>query len=382
MFDVAVVGAGPAGACAAFELARQGLGVVLIEKMELPRYKTCGGGLVRRAQKLLPIDLAAVAERELTCASMHFLDSGVSFRAVREQPVITMVMRAALDHALVRHAEKAGAEIAVNTKVRSLTRTESCVQLETTRGTFAARFVIGADGVHSAVAKAAGWPDQRHLAPALEWEIQVPEEDFKRYQGSARFDFDLPIHGYGWVFPKRAHLSVGVCTLKRRDPRLGPALERYLRTLGLHRILHEQRHGFLIPVSARAASLARDRVLLVGDAAGLADPLTAEGISHAIRSGQLAAEALRTTQFVAGAAEARYDSLVREQLYPELRAARWLARLLYGSPPLRRWLFRRYGPQLVNAVTDIFTGDRTYCGMLKDWRNYLKLAGRSPGLRR
>jgi geranylgeranyl reductase family protein len=372
-FDAAVVGAGPAGACAAFELARQGARVVLLDKEDLPRYKTCGGGVVRRAQNLLAIDLSPVAECEITSATMTLLRSGLSFQATRSQGLITMTMRAAFDQFLVAQAEAAGATIRPKTKVIALARAASGVRLQTTDGPVAARFVIASDGVHSAVAKAAGWPDHRRLAPALEAELYVSDHDLQRFSSAARFDFDIPPHGYGWIFPKRDHLSVGVLTTAIRDRRLNQHFDDYVRTLRLARIVKEERHGFLIPLAVRSARLAHDRILLVGDAAGLADPVTAEGISHAIQSGQMAARALMAADFDRGKGEAFYQQTIHQSLLPELRAARLLAALLYSSPWIRTWLFRRCGGRLTEIMADVMAGRRTYQGTLCRWGNYLKL---------
>jgi geranylgeranyl reductase family protein len=373
IYDVAIVGAGPAGAAAATLLALHGARVILLEKEQLPRYKTCGGGLIRRAEQLLGVDVSPVAERRLCVATMNFLESGLSYQTSRPFPLLTMTMRAELDRLLVTYAQKAGASLAAQTKALDLTRSPSALELRTSAGAIAARFVIGADGVHSTVARAGGWPAQRALAPALESEICVPDEDFARFSSRARFDFDIPQHGYAWVFPKRAHLSVGLLTTARRDPNLPALLHRYLERVGLKRILDEQRHGFFIPVAVRAQRLAADRILLVGDAAGLADPVTAEGLSHAVLSGQLAARALILSQFESGPAEAAYNQLLRQDLLPELKAAAILSTCLYKFPRGRRWLFQRYGQQFVDAMTGILTGEVSYRQMLWNWRNYLKL---------
>jgi len=102
-------------------------------------------------------------------------------------------------------------------------------------------------------------------------------------------------------------------------------------------------------------------MLLVGDAAGLADPVTAEGISLAARSGRLAADAIIASQLDPGRACAGYDTALRPML-AELRVARTLARLLYEYPRARRWMFQRVGQRLVEAITDVFMGARTYRG--------------------
>ncbi|HZH81344.1 MAG TPA: FAD-dependent monooxygenase, partial [Gemmatimonadales bacterium] len=234
------------------------------------------------------------------------------------------------------------------------------------RGVVSASFVIAADGAGSDVARLAGWTDGRHLIPALEYEVQVDRATLDRFAGTPRFDVGLVPYGYAWVFPKAAHLSVGVLTAHRGPINLHRHLEEYLRAIRLvPRAM--RRHGFVIPVRPRAGPLARGRVLLTGDAAGLADPLTAEGISPAARSGRLAARAIQegweTRSDPAWVSET-YGTLLRPML-ADLRVARWLARLLYDHPRTRAWLFRRMGQRLVEAITDVFLGVRTYRGSLR-----------------
>ncbi len=157
-----------------------------------------------------------------------------------------------------------------------------------------------------------------------------------------------------------AHLSVGVLTTRRGAINLHRWLEEYLRVIGLAPRSME-RHGFVIPVRPRAGPLARQRMLLVGDAAGLADPVTAEGISLAARSGELAADAIVASQLDPPRVRAAYRAALRPML-AELRVARMLARLLYEHPRARCWMFRRVGQRLVEAITDVFMGARTYRG--------------------
>src|SRR4029077_4203440 len=128
----------------------------------------------------------------------------------------------------------------------------------------------------------------------------------ERFARVPRFDVGTVPYGYAWVFPKTAHLSVGVLTTHRGAINLHGQLEEYLRVIGLAPQSME-RHGFVIPVRPRAGPLARARMLLVGDAAGLADPGTAEGISLAARSGRLAADAIIASQLDPRRACAGYD---------------------------------------------------------------------------
>jgi geranylgeranyl reductase family protein len=373
MYDVAVVGAGPAGATAALKLAEAGAHVVLLEGKELPRYKTCGGGIVYRARRLLSVDIGRIIEQECFSARMTLLDSGLSFEVQRDKPLIGMTMRAAFDQLLTSAAQAAGAVIQTRSPVRAVSYDEGQVRLVTSRGPVHAKFAVAADGVNSVVARSAGWKETRRLVPAIEAEVRLPDTAMAPYAGCARFDFDLPPHGYAWLFPKSDHLSLGVLSMRRGSGGLKRSYAQYLKAAGIKDIVTEDRHGFVIPLSPRQDGFARNRVLLVGDSAGFADPLTGEGISFAIRSGRMAADALLAGRFDAHRCLARYEQSVRETIVPELAAARLLAKFLYGSARLRAWAFGRHGERFTDVVADILMGSSSYRASLWNVKNYLKL---------
>lgn len=360
---MAVVGSGPSGACAAHYLASEGIDVVLLEREMLPRYKVCGGGLVHRVLQLLPTDVGTVVERQCAVAEVNLLPQGYHFVARRQEPVVSMTMRARFDWILVDSARLAGARIVYPCEVLGISWCTDGARLDTSAGSLYARFVIAADGAAGRLARFAGFRDKRVMAPALEWEVVVPPEILGRFSRTARFDIGAVSNGYGWVFPKRKHLSVGVCVLQ--SPRLGrrtlkPSLQHYLATVGVAPVLSAQKHGYVIPLTPRAAPLVRQRMLLVGDAAGLADPLTGEGISNAVISGRLAGEALVSGALHPDRVMAHYQDRIDGMILRELRAARPLARLLYGVPGLAVPLFRRHGTKITERVVDIFMGDRGY----------------------
>jgi geranylgeranyl reductase family protein len=379
MNDVAVVGTGPAGCVAAMTLARAGASVVMIDKAQLPRYKTCGGGLLYRATQLLPASFEQTITRQCYAAELNFASANAGdslhFVTRRAQPLVSMTMRADLDHVLALEAQDAGATLMTRCAVRGITQTAHRVTLQTTQGDIHARFVIAADGANSFIATAAGWRETRKLIPALEYEITVNDHDFARLSETARFDFGVIEAGYAWTFPKRAHLSVGVLSMHRGAVHLQQALQDYLKLLGIPTPLTVEKHGYVIPVTPRTDALARGRILLTGDAAGLVDPVTAEGITHAIRSGQIAAQTLVDCAFNAASAAGDYQSRIQNALLGELKAARLLARLLYDYPRLRNWAFRKHGQALSELVADVVLGQRTLRDAACTLGNYLKLLG-------
>ena len=373
LHDVAVIGAGPAGSSAALALARAGHSVLLLEKAVLPRYKTCGGGVLARAFKLLPPGAERVVERRFDSVALNFLGTEMSFVARRAEPMVYMTMRADLDCLLAREAQQAGVQLIESCAVRRVETRDDSVVLISDRENYRARFVIAADGVHSVTAKSAGWPDLRALAPALEHEVYLAADDLAQFSVLPRFDFNAIEAGYAWVFPKRGHLSVGILSTHRVCPDLRARLAQYLRRLGITRIQKTEQHGYLIPLAPRSGPLARGRILLAGDAAGLADPVTAEGIFHAIRSGQLAAAALAEARFEPVNAGRRYQSLLEKHILGELRAARWLAKILYYHPRIRNGAFRLNGQKLCEFATRVIMGESSYWDALKRPSNYFKL---------
>ncbi len=375
--DVAIVGAGPAGASAALELSGRGLRVAIIEKAVPPRYKTCGGGVLRRALALLPIDVRAAVDRECHAAEIVHHAPSLRFVSERAQPIVSMVMRDKFDHLITQAAVARGAELFAGTTVTEVGLERETVRLATSAGDFCARYVIAADGAASVVARKTGRPEIRDVFPALECEVALPAATMAPLMHAARFDFGIVPAGYGWVFPKRAHLSIGVGTTRRGAAHLPECYRRYVELLNLGQPLHEERHGYLIPCRPREGMFDARRVLFVGDAAGLADPITAEGITAGILSGQLAARAIVAGRFDESAVKRAYRATLEDAWLAELRVARWLAWVLYDCPRLRVSLLSRHGQRMSELMTRVVTGETTYRAALKRPGNYLKLFRRA-----
>lgn len=360
-FDVAIIGSGPAGASAAFELSKTGISTVIIEKETLPRYKTCGGGFVFRGRKNMPFDIASVVEKEFCEIDTYFSKKHQHITTKREQPIITMVMRDAFDNLIVEKAKENGVALLQNHKVTAITFGE-IQTIHTTEGVIAAKFIIAADGALSPIAKMAGWQETRTIIPALEYEVEVPQADFDRLSQNVRFDIDAIPYGYGWCFPKKNHLSIGVGVFTKTNSKINlkQYYTEYLVKLGITEILSEAAHGFVIPVTPRTDCFVQKNVFLTGDAAGLADPLVAEGISNAILSGVLAAQAITESKLDAEKAASLYHQKLEATILPEIKTGALLSKLFYHKKTFRNLILKKYGQFVADAMTDLFMGDRTY----------------------
>ncbi|HJR99962.1 MAG TPA: geranylgeranyl reductase family protein, partial [Flavobacterium sp.] len=360
-FDVAIIGSGPSGASAAFELSKNGISTVIIEKETLPRYKTCGGGLVFRGRKNMPFDVSSVVDKEFFEVDTYFANTNLKFTTQRDQPIISMIMRDAFDNLIVEKARANGVTLLQNHKVLDISFGD-IQTIHTSEGDVQAKFIIAGDGALNPIAKIAGWNETRSIIPALEYEVEVPQADFERLSKNVRFDIDACPLGYGWCFPKKNHLSIGVGVFVKTKQKidLKKHYAEYLKTLGITEILSEEAHGFVIPVSPRTDTFVKKNVFLIGDAAGFADPILAEGISNAILSGVLAAQSLIEAKLDASKASELYHQKLENSILPEIRTGGVLAKIFYERRKLRNYFAKHYGNLLAEVMTDVFMGDRTY----------------------
>jgi geranylgeranyl reductase family protein len=337
-WDVAVVGGGPAGAIAACVAAGAGARVVLLDRAAIPRYKTCGGGLIGTTQRLASehIGLPKHISSRVQAATVT-LDGSRSFtRRVADGDLLEMVNRDEFDAALVRAAEAARAELRQRTAQRGLTETEDRVTLQTSGGPLAARVVIGADGSAGRVGNYVGVRCHQ-VDLGLEVELPATEAMRSEWQGRVLLDWG-PIPGsYGWLFPKADTLTVGVIAARGAGDRTRAYLADLVDRLGFTAVRPRISSGHLTRCRREDSPLRRGRVVVVGDAAGLLEPWTREGISFALRSGRLAGEAAAKAVAgedpgSAGPVLAGYERAVAETLVPEMRAGARILRAFCRHP--------------------------------------------------
>lgn len=332
VFDVIVAGAGPAGATAAFELALRGCDVLLLEKEILPRYKCCAGGVTVRTVRLLNFDISHLVEQTITGARIDF--HGQSYcPATYKDAVLYTVNRDDFDCELVRQAQSAGVTCLQGVCVTDVHNLETGVKVVTSAGNFKGAFLIGADGAYSIVAKKAGIPGKLDYIIGVNNEIEACPNAFNERLDCVYADIGCIQAGYGWIFPKKDHLSIGIASLAHGKAHgLRDAYERFLKQLSLSNYRVRRRSGHIIPVLSRERPLYSGRIILTGDAAGLADPLTGEGIYSAVLSGQLAARALYEALQDGKERLAGYQNAVEATIFPELRIACVLRNLFIRFP--------------------------------------------------
>jgi geranylgeranyl reductase family protein len=334
MYDVIVVGAGPAGASAARRCAQLGLGTLLIDKAVFPRPKLCGGALSEQAMSYLDFDLPGeLIEHDVYGARLHF--GGTCIEIKKPYRIAVLVSRTRFDHFLLEKAAEAGARIIQGKRVSALDRDRDGVRVIVGKDSYRGRIVIGSDGFHSVTAR---YVRRKHRKN--EYGICVAS----RIPGGAialdihdvvDIHFGVAGEGYGWVFPHKGYFSVGIGGSASRMSNPQAAMRRFLASTGLPTDV--KMRGFPIPAGGVRRDIVADRLLLTGDAAGFVDAFTGEGIAYAIRSGQLAGE-VAATALESGSCCVRALDLYRvrcdREFGRDLRYSLHSARLMHRFPGL------------------------------------------------
>jgi geranylgeranyl reductase family protein len=353
--DVLVVGAGPAGAATALRLARAGWDVLLIERERLPRYKVCGGGVTRKALAELPFDASDVLECSPRLARVSVRGSAAVTVPVAAVTAYT-VMRDRFDARIVEEAIRAGARLVEGCRAIGV----QGGALETDRGVLEGRVIVGADGAPSRIAASVGLRPAARQTPAIEAEVEVAPALVAAWQDVVLFDFAAVPMGYGWVFPKADHLSIGLCSLHEKVVGLRERTRSYIaEVLGDEPFRVRSVIGHLLPVGGPIGPLHRGNVVLAGDAAGLVDPFLGEGIAYALRSARLAADTI--DRYLRDEAKdlAPYSAAIHALHTREFRWADRLGRIVYRHTAIvDRLAFRnRY---LAAIFAGVLAGERGY----------------------
>lgn len=325
-WDVAVVGAGPAGLAAAVAAARAGARTVVLERAVHPRYKTCGGGLIGTSLAALGPELPLPAREQIDSATFT-LRGKREFTRHSGDVLLAMVLRDEFDDVLRQAAVKAGAMVRQRALVRVIGEDGGAACARLADGTeLRARTLVGADGSAGVTARYVG-VEFSQVDLGLEIEVAAPAPVQQEWNGRILIDWGPIPSSYGWVFPKADRLTVGVIAPRGNSEQTKKYLREFIDRLGFGSFPVLQDSGHLTRCRARTSPLRRGRVLVCGDAGGLLEPWTREGISFALRSGSAAGAcaaeaALSADEASAGQALDQYAEAIGQRLVPEMDAGR------------------------------------------------------------
>jgi geranylgeranyl reductase family protein len=348
-YDIIVVGAGPAGSSCARRAGELGFSVAVLEKSSFPRFKPCGGGLTERALRLLNGEQASVEHRRFDTAEITF-DRHLSLLVRGPETLMATTTRVELDALLARGAEIAGAEVEFGRAVTGLEREGEGIRVRLGSDSLTAGHVVVADGARGAGRSMLGLTPLP-MGGGIYVRVFPGTGGLPELAGGrVLFDPTASRRGYGWVFPKNDHLNVGVFSQCELNADLRRDLETFLARQGLDAWRTEGPFAFPIPVGRPSDALGTDRVLFAGDAAGLVNPVTGEGISAAILSGRLAAEAVSGSLDTGRSVSASYARRIYAEVVPMTDGSRKKGDFVYGlGPGFLRFVARTPGMKAVIA---------------------------------
>ena len=356
-YDVIVLGAGPGGSTAALRLAQHGARVLLVDRERFPRSKPCGGGVLVAAAARLPFSLRSVSRRVVYGFRVTYKrDRG--FAHTYPEPLAIMTRRRDLDTFLAGQAVTAGATFADGRAVSAIHRNGVGMIVDFHDGErAAAAALVAADGANGVSRRALDMPV---LDRAVALEANSPGLP-RHSPDHVSLDLGSLPGGYGWLFPKDGHTNIGVGGWPVVGPQLKTHLAAYATSEGFSPAQLEDVRGYTLPLRRFDEPLTRGSVAFVGDAAGLIDPLSGEGIHNAFYSAQLAADEI--ARYLAGdVPDLRgYERAVRRHIDPELAVARQLQALFHQRPwPYVRLL--RHSGRFWRSFCRTVRGEATYVG--------------------
>jgi menaquinone-9 beta-reductase len=362
-YDVTVIGAGPAGSSAAHVLSSYGMKVCILDKHTFPRSKLCGGLLTIKTQRIFNdiFNISWEPVIEYVSDGVRFYHSNKLLNEVTNYKKLFFTNRALFDNLIVERAVKAGAEAHFGISIADFDENNKTITLADGRK-IVSDFIIGADGVNSMVSKHLFKKslDLNRIGLGLEVELdRTKMYDDRIYP---EIYFGVLKWGYGWVFPKKDTLTVGIGGLLKYNPHMTQTFLKFLDTLFKGDFDKSAVKGHYIPFGYYKNMPGKNNILLCGDAAGLVDPISGEGIAFALQSGQYAGQSIIEASMKNNSDNALEIYLKKYRtITKELRQANFLRLFLF--PKIPESLFAKALPMtdtIPRKYMDLISGDITY----------------------
>ena len=283
--DALIVGGGPAGSSLGYMLQKSGLKSCLVDKADFPRKKLCAGLLTKKTFNIIDAiygDTAFPCERITKNVGLFFGSQKLS--SAQTDSEFYLVERDDFDFYFIQKYIAADGILFLNTKVTDI-QTGANIATLSSGEKIGYRVLVGADGANSQIRK---YVDKKYSPNAICLEFNSPssviEEEIQIY-------FETIRSGYGWCFPKRSHYTIGIIGVKSVSKDIKSLFSEFNQSIGKTAGV-ENTTGALVPFGEFVKNPCSDNILLIGDAAGFADPLTGEGIYFAFLSAQFASETI------------------------------------------------------------------------------------------
>lgn len=359
IYDVIIIGAGPAGTNTAFYLGESGFKTLILDKCSFPRVKVCAGGLPYHI-KDYGLDIDDIIE----CKS----DSAIFSYKGKDKIIlkfnnftIDMVMRHNFDYYLLNRAIKENAIFNSDEIFLKGEFENDLISITTNKNIYKTKYLVGADGACSSVNKFFNIIRKDNLGITINAEVEVTEERKRRQGRNISLDLGKVDMGYSWIFPKKNHLSIGIGAAKNKFKNFKKFFFRNLKYLDINDddiIKIRMIKGHALPFFSEEEKLNKKNVLLVGDAANLVDALSGEGIYYAMKSGELAANSIIQTETNNIDIDC-YNDLIRKTILTDLTYSKKFADLFFKYPKIS-YILGIKNNDVSSLFLEMLIGKRSY----------------------
>jgi len=333
MYDVIVIGGGPTGSLCSYNLSKAGLNVALIEKIQFPRVKLCGGGISYKACQILKdvIDLDKLKGRAINGSFLSYKNEHLTY--VEQDVKGYSVERKEMDYELLKAAGRVGTKIFMPSEVVSVAEDSDKVNIVLKNGELLeSGFIVFAEGINGQIHMQIGYNGQKIITMALEVDV-YPKQFPESFSNNALFDFGAIPGGYGWVFPKKNYLNAGAYfynSPKSTSSQIN-SLEIFLNQFEWAQDAKiEKIRGHPVPYNIKYKMYNTNRSLLVGDISGAVENFYGEGLFYGLSSALLASDSL-INKIRKNISLDSYTSALKSKILNQIKYSRITSNIFYNN---------------------------------------------------